>query len=451
MNTPHHFETRPDERNRLLFFMAVGLSVVAVLGNLLLLGGFVYPRWRRLQEVNGALSQARRQLRSVQQEQANWTSEMVRADIEATEAQLSELASAFISEDEVAAIVDRFYRYAEEAEINILGMQSTSTPELEEDLEPFTVRIFNVEAEAEIANLLEFLGRIEESAYVGFDVTNVILMADAAGATLTFDAVLYTSPYATGAQSPTAGDSTEALLEQAWQAERWQQAIDLLDQLLQDDPSNGTWLERLYRARVNYGNELLEDGRAAAARTQFELALQIDPMGSAAAAGLEQAEALFKPTPAPVIILEEQLDAAWQTEEWETAIALLQQLRNLEPAELSWEEKLYAAEVNYGYQLMEEGAYQEAKEAFSRALDLNPGGAEAQEGLRLLSGEATPVPPTPRPTATQPVVTTYTVQQGDTLYSISRQFGVTLESLLAVNNLSSYDISVGQRLRIPTQ
>lgn len=45
---------------------------------------------------------------------------------------------------------------------------------------------------------------------------------------------------------------------------------------------------------------------------------------------------------------------------------------------------------------------------------------------------------------------TYTVQPGDTLYGISKQFGVTLEEIRNLNNLSSNTIFVGQVLRIPS-
>ena len=45
---------------------------------------------------------------------------------------------------------------------------------------------------------------------------------------------------------------------------------------------------------------------------------------------------------------------------------------------------------------------------------------------------------------------TYTVQPGDTLYKIARQFNTTVGDLISLNNLSSTTLSVGQVLRIPT-
>lgn len=45
---------------------------------------------------------------------------------------------------------------------------------------------------------------------------------------------------------------------------------------------------------------------------------------------------------------------------------------------------------------------------------------------------------------------TYIVQMGDTLYGISKQFGVTVEEIRLENDLSGNTIVVGQVLRIPT-
>jgi len=44
---------------------------------------------------------------------------------------------------------------------------------------------------------------------------------------------------------------------------------------------------------------------------------------------------------------------------------------------------------------------------------------------------------------------TYTVQQGDTIWSISRKFGVPSLDLTQVNNLKSSSIQVGQILKLP--
>ncbi len=76
----------------------------------------------------------------------------------------------------------------------------------------------------------------------------------------------------------------------------------------------------------------------------------------------------------------------------------------------------------------------------------------------------TVVPPTEVPTAVPTVAPTtegggeinpsniqtrYVVQKGDTLYSLGRRFGVSVEMIKSANNLTSDDIKVGQELIIP--
>ncbi len=45
---------------------------------------------------------------------------------------------------------------------------------------------------------------------------------------------------------------------------------------------------------------------------------------------------------------------------------------------------------------------------------------------------------------------TYIVQSGDTLYGISKQFGVSIADIVAENNLSTFVLRVGQVLKIPS-
>jgi len=45
---------------------------------------------------------------------------------------------------------------------------------------------------------------------------------------------------------------------------------------------------------------------------------------------------------------------------------------------------------------------------------------------------------------------TYIVQKGDTLYGISRQFGVSVNDIKLQNNLVNNTITVGSSLIIPT-
>lgn len=67
-----------------------------------------------------------------------------------------------------------------------------------------------------------------------------------------------------------------------------------------------------------------------------------------------------------------------------------------------------------------------------------------------LIATATQVSPLPTLIAAPNGTRQYVVQPGDTLFSLAAQFGVTLEALMAANDLTSPDIYAGQALTVPT-
>ena len=44
---------------------------------------------------------------------------------------------------------------------------------------------------------------------------------------------------------------------------------------------------------------------------------------------------------------------------------------------------------------------------------------------------------------------TYTVKRGDTLYGISNQFGVSVDDIYKLNNLTTTNLRIGQILLLP--
>jgi LysM repeat protein len=182
----------------------------------------------------------------------------------------------------------------------------------------------------------------------------------------------------------------------------------------------------------------------------MDVALYTSPYASAAgpSPAVTPTPALATPMPTATLaadqLLMQQLDMAWASGDWPRVIGLIEQILALDPTADDMTQKLYAAHVNYGRTLAAAGMLEDAKTEFSIALTIKPDGEEAIEGLFWLSGE-TPVTPTATPIAE----TLYVVQAGDTLFSISRRFGVTVQAIMAANNLTSTNIHVGQQLYIP--
>ena len=114
-------------------------------------------------------------------------------------------------------------------------------------------------------------------------------------------------------------------------------------------------------------------------------------------------------TPASLAQMEELLGTAWASGSWEQAIGLIKRILALEPDYADMTEKLYAAHVNYGYQLLGEGDPDGATAQFNSALEIQSDGVEALAGLQQA---ATWVPtPTPVPTAPTTPAPTLTAEE----------------------------------------
>ncbi len=431
------------ERERLWHLIAGAVTIVALLGDIILFFFFVIPQSRRLESLTEQVAVARRELERVERTQAVTPAD-ARAMIAEAQIALLEEASLFLSETEAAEMVNRLYGYAGVDGVDVVSIQSRPVSQPARDF--YGVEAFRLQVTGPVRDLLGFVARVDAGTPGSVLLRDVDIAWGGNASLLTLDLLLYTSPYVSGVipgEEP-GQDDLEVLqiaLRRAWEAQRWQQVIDLATQILLVDPDSAPARSSLYQAYVNYGYELLNGGNPTAAVTQFERALSANPEGAEAQEGLVQARALLTPTPTTRAERVEALNAAWEAEAWPEALRLLEQMRELEPTNQEWLIKLYSAHVNYGYRLVEEGRRAAAREQFAAALQYNPEGEEALAGLASLSGI------TPTPVSSD--YRLYTVRSGDTLFSIADRFGVTVQEIMTANNLTNFSITIGQDLRIP--
>ncbi len=447
---------------RLYSLLALVVIIAIAVGYVLFARFSILPQLQARNELSLQLAAAEQQLVQAQRSQEE-SPEGLEEQLAEAQAALDEAASIFLSEAEAAQVLNRLYQYASESGVEIVSLQEQpgieeGEAEAEEKKDAYDVRVFQVQVEGTPANLIAFVSRIEEAAYKGFVITNVNIAEGEEPHVLTVDITLYTSPYSPGAAgqvtvtpSPTPANLTqlEESLAAAWASEDWEQATVIINEILALDPNYDDGVEKLYTAYVNYGYRLLGEGDNDAAIMQFNLALAVKPDGEEALAGLQQATVI----PTPTLTVEEQLvkrlDEEWEAENWEEVISLIEQILAISPGDEEMTEKLYAAHVNYGHALITEGRLEEAKEEFSLALVIKPGGVEATAGLQQLAGGAPPPSPPPSPPP-ESEYTIHVVQPGENLFRISLRYGTTVQAIMAANGLTDYNIHVGQQLRIPT-
>lgn len=79
-----------------------------------------------------------------------------------------------------------------------------------------------------------------------------------------------------------------------------------------------------------------------------------------------------------------------------------------------------------------------------------PSATEVASPVPTIAPTPAPTPvATPQPTPVPSASASYTVKSGDTLYGISRQFGVSVTALKSFNGLTSNTLHIGQVLLIP--
>jgi hypothetical protein len=173
-----------------------------------------------------------------------------------------------------------------------------------------------------------------------------------------------------------------------------------------------------------------------------------------------------------VLIL--QLEEAWGKSEWDRCITVLTAIVSIDPANALMCERLYQAHVNYGWLLLCRQRFEDSHKQFTLALQVQPNGHEALEGLRLVQqlyvppapvcppAQAIVCTPTPCPVACFPdspstslpavaVVAprVHVVQRGDTLFRLALRFNSSVALIMRANGLETTTIKVGQKLTIP--
>jgi len=446
--------------DRLYMILAVVVIVAALVVSIAFVGFFLLPQLETRSENAAEVAAVEQQVLLTRQADTGPEAEELQQAIATKEAEVDEVANTFFADTQAAGLLDRLYAYADQNDVEIINLQNVPEREQETENPVYDVNAFQLEATGSVADLLDFLSSVREASSTSFVIDDVSITESDRGPLLVLDFAIYTSPRSSRdaveptpqlTRSPVPEDlaELEEALDTAQARRDWEQVIRILRQIGAISRDYPDLEELTYTAYVEYGYQLLEEGRFDEAETQFNLALGIRPNGEEALTGL--ARVAFTPTPTMTALqaLEDDLDAAWADENWVQVISILEQIEAIEPDYAGLNQKLYAAYVNRGYTLVEQGNLIEARAAFVQALEINPEGGEAARGLQQLAGDITPQSQPPATEPPQGGFVTYVVQPGDNLFRISLRYGVSQQEIMAANNMTSTTVRVGQELRIP--
>ncbi|MBK8986463.1 MAG: tetratricopeptide repeat protein [Chloroflexi bacterium] len=309
------YDLRDTIRNNMLSVLAIAFIVITVVWFGYFLSTDVLPQWTARQELAAQLLAAQQNSRQGEQAEQN-SAEALQAQLADIQSNLNATTGAFLSEAQAAAILDSLYRYAASSSVTITGLQAQSAAEPVAPNALYSVQAFTVQVTGPVLQLLDFLGRFEETTWPGVSLSGVKLAQGEGQSTLDLGLALYTSPLATGAVpeaaplleiSPSSANGTAVngasaaatapaadltalvnSLYEPWMAENWPEAIRILEQILAQTPDDFDMKTRLYAAYLYHGYQLSAAQQPEEAKAALSRALEFRPDGLEASTALQR-------------------------------------------------------------------------------------------------------------------------------------------------------------------
>ena len=304
MDTLSNLQKYIPRGERLYSWLAIVASVVIGLGYFFFARFSILPQLQARDTLISQLASAQQKLAEARKAQEK-DPEKLKSQLATAQAVLNQTGKFFLSDSQAADALNKLSSYADNSGVTIASLQTQPSPQKEKSA--YDIRLFRVQIEGDVPNLLRFVTLIQEAAFPGYVISNVSITEAQPRSALAMDIALYTSPYSTGSlvpATPTVRGTVSASpptptptlsaeqqltqrLDQAWAAGDWTTAIAVLDEMLALKPGSTEVAQKLYAALVNYGRQLAEAGKLEEAKAAFGRALVLKPDGAEALAALQ--------------------------------------------------------------------------------------------------------------------------------------------------------------------
>jgi len=188
--------------------------------------------------------------------------------------------------------------------------------------------------------------------------------------------------------TPTQGERIAGLrpeLDQARQAEDWQRAQEILEQIQDMDPGHEGLQQGLFTVHLLQGLELVEANQLEEAIVHFEQALAIQPDDPTSQSQRQEAIGYLAGM------------KSYRQADWDRAVEELTAVYNMDPNYKEVSSWLYSAHLNRGLAMQGQGQLKAAQGEYQRALEVKSDGEDAKIKLAEVTFLLTPPTPTPRP------------------------------------------------------
>ena len=226
------------------------------------------------------------------------------------------------------------------------------------------------------------IGGLAATIWFGLLANRTPALSEAPAATLTATA----APTPTRTPLPATPKSPVAVSwEEAWEKGDWVTAINLLEKLAAQEPTNAAWRSRLFEAHVRLGNQFADNNQVKESLAQYDIALSLRPYDSE----LQQERGVASRYLAAL--------ERYQAGDWVAAAEALQLVYQQEGEYRDTRELLYSAHYNLGLSYQAAGRLDDAERELLAAQPLAQDPLDVTTRLAQVRQLKTPPTPTPSP------------------------------------------------------
>ena len=182
-------------RERLSGLLGPGLLMLAAAGLVVFAFSQILPAVRNRAELASQLEQVRQTLSRQMEEKPEAA---LQAQLAKSQAMLAEQAGYFLSESEVATILNHLYRYAEASGVQIARLEAQSAPKRETpEAAAHDIQTFRLKVNGLTPQLIDFVSRLQEASLPGVAIDQLTIERGQVKGemdTLTMDLLFYISP-----------------------------------------------------------------------------------------------------------------------------------------------------------------------------------------------------------------------------------------------------------------
>lgn len=202
-------EPRTSLFGRLQALLPLLLILSILTGMIMFAVSNVVPPLRVYTDLSKQVEDGRKLLEQMQSDDSDTEVVLLERQISNTQEKMNGVASIFMTEDQADEVLDRFYSYADESNVEITSLQTQQTfgstqgnresPQATSLDSVYSIRAFRLNVSGGIGELMRFITRILEATVPGVVITN-LNMRDSVetGSSLQLDILIYTSVLSDG-------------------------------------------------------------------------------------------------------------------------------------------------------------------------------------------------------------------------------------------------------------